>query len=370
MPTGYATLVNTAETAWHQVRKRIFLRHFILKTIVLPRQARDKHKESTQKEMFCFVLQGVDLYSEAQDRLIAGAEFHASILLPEPAPFRQPVPKDVCGGKVKGNAPSNYPPGTKLGGTWSMLARHFVTRKGLTTMPNTTALVPLMVGSCWDQMCWEILSHSFTPPNKTKTVQAQTKEARTQQRSAHAQKTDDAPPAGAGAGAGAGGAPWPLRTLPVTTGGAGRPTVKLTDFGGKADGVTDNLPAFKKAFAKLASTSGGTLIVPRLNTATPQTDDSSADSDGNSGSGGEEAVYMTLPLYITQSNLTLVIEEGVRLKAKTDTVLSHAGAESEHHFVSSSFTGVVFVPSVSCKSSFCIHASSEHPPTKRLGCFW
>ena len=88
------------------------------------------------------------------------------------------------------------------------------------------------------------------------------------------------------------------------------------------------------------------------------------------GSGGEEAVYMTLPLYITQSNLTLVIEEGVRLKAKTDTVLSHAGAESEHHFVSSSYTGVVFVPSVSCKSSFCIHASSEHPPTKRLGCFW
>ena len=143
----------------------------------------------------------------------------------------------------------------------------------------------------------------------------------------------------------------------MTTGGAGRPTVKLTDFGGKADGVTDNLPAFKKAFAKLASTSGGTLIVPRLNTATPQTDDSSADSDGNSGSGGEEAVYMTLPLYITQSNLTLVIEEGVRLKAKTDTVLSQAGAESEHHFVSSSFTvtGVVFVPSVSCKSSFCIH---------------
>eukprot|EP01046_Picozoa_sp_COSAG06_P035442 COSAG06_NODE_3811_length_4884_cov_11.896134_6_plen_147_part_00 len=32
-----------------QVRKRIFLRHFMLKTIILPRQARDKHRESAQK---------------------------------------------------------------------------------------------------------------------------------------------------------------------------------------------------------------------------------------------------------------------------------------------------------------------------------
>jgi hypothetical protein len=29
-----------------EVRKRVFLRHFILKTIVLPRQARDKHREA------------------------------------------------------------------------------------------------------------------------------------------------------------------------------------------------------------------------------------------------------------------------------------------------------------------------------------
>ena len=34
-----------------QVRKRVFLRHLVLKMIVLPRQARDKHstRESTQK---------------------------------------------------------------------------------------------------------------------------------------------------------------------------------------------------------------------------------------------------------------------------------------------------------------------------------
>jgi hypothetical protein len=123
----------------------------------------------------------------------------------------------------------------------------------------------------------------------------------------------------------------------VTTGGAGRPTVKLTDFGGKADGVTDNLPAFKKAFAKLASTSGGTLVVPRLTPVNSQPSDS---SDGSSGSGGAETVYKTLPLLITQSNLTLIIEEGVRLKAKTDTVLSHAGAESEGPVLSSSFSCV------------------------------
>ena len=34
-----------------QVRKRRFLRHFILKTIILPRQARDKHRENSQKEL-------------------------------------------------------------------------------------------------------------------------------------------------------------------------------------------------------------------------------------------------------------------------------------------------------------------------------
>eukprot|EP01046_Picozoa_sp_COSAG06_P004087 COSAG06_NODE_167_length_21546_cov_35.001352_10_plen_192_part_00 len=39
------------------VRKTYLLRHFILKTIVLPRQARDKHRESTQK--FAFFADGL-----------------------------------------------------------------------------------------------------------------------------------------------------------------------------------------------------------------------------------------------------------------------------------------------------------------------
>ena len=34
------------------VRKRVFLRHLYIKMITLPRQARDKHRESTQKEPF------------------------------------------------------------------------------------------------------------------------------------------------------------------------------------------------------------------------------------------------------------------------------------------------------------------------------
>jgi hypothetical protein len=43
------------------VRKTHLLRHFVLKTIVLPRQARDKHREnSTQKERLLRVFAGAD----------------------------------------------------------------------------------------------------------------------------------------------------------------------------------------------------------------------------------------------------------------------------------------------------------------------
>ena len=121
---GYATLVNTAETAWQQ---------------------------------------GVDLYAEAQDRLVAGAELHASLLAAAPAGVRQAVPADVCRGSVRGNDPP--PNGTHPTGTWSMLARHFVLRRGL-RMPNVSALVPLQADHCWDHMCWEILSHSYVPPGR------------------------------------------------------------------------------------------------------------------------------------------------------------------------------------------------------------
>eukprot|EP01046_Picozoa_sp_COSAG06_P072067 COSAG06_NODE_20913_length_776_cov_2.901034_1_plen_115_part_00 len=36
------------------LRKTAFLRHLYLKTIILPRQARDKHRESTPKKMWLF----------------------------------------------------------------------------------------------------------------------------------------------------------------------------------------------------------------------------------------------------------------------------------------------------------------------------
>ena len=48
-----------------------------------------------------------------------------------------------------------------------MLARHYVLRRGL-RMPNVSALVPLQEDHCWDHMCWEILSHSFVPPNRAR----------------------------------------------------------------------------------------------------------------------------------------------------------------------------------------------------------
>jgi len=41
--------VGGPSSAQTQVRKRLFLRHFYIKCIIVPRQARDKHRESTQK---------------------------------------------------------------------------------------------------------------------------------------------------------------------------------------------------------------------------------------------------------------------------------------------------------------------------------
>ena len=41
-----------------KVKNRVVLRHFMLKTIILPRQARDKHRESTQKRGAFFLTDG------------------------------------------------------------------------------------------------------------------------------------------------------------------------------------------------------------------------------------------------------------------------------------------------------------------------
>ena len=52
---GNATQVHLEKWIRVRVRKRHFLRHFILKMIVLPRQARDKHRENSQKEWLRFL---------------------------------------------------------------------------------------------------------------------------------------------------------------------------------------------------------------------------------------------------------------------------------------------------------------------------
>jgi hypothetical protein len=55
----------------YQVRKRVFLRHsLILRMVILPRQARDKHRESTQKhemhryQRYCFKVSEVKVFLE------------------------------------------------------------------------------------------------------------------------------------------------------------------------------------------------------------------------------------------------------------------------------------------------------------------
>jgi hypothetical protein len=52
----------TRTTLFYKVGKRVFLRDFILMMIILPRQARDKHRESTQKETrFLIIVQRLRL---------------------------------------------------------------------------------------------------------------------------------------------------------------------------------------------------------------------------------------------------------------------------------------------------------------------
>ena len=112
---GYATLVNFAETAYHQ---------------------------------------GVDLYEEKADRLITGAELHASLLAETPRGVRQPVPKWLCGGTLRG---------AQNGSTWFMLHHHFHRRLGR-PMPNVSALLARVRPFCWDHMCWEAMTHGGRVP--------------------------------------------------------------------------------------------------------------------------------------------------------------------------------------------------------------
>nr|WP_246356982.1 DNRLRE domain-containing protein [Pyxidicoccus fallax] len=117
------------------------------------------------------LIQGVDLYSGQEARLIAGAEFMARYIVPH-APANGdattiPVESWLCARRsefVKKNGvpvPNNTLE-VQILPTWEILYNHFVTRKGR-SMPSTAALLPRVRGvrPATDlQMSWETLTHA------------------------------------------------------------------------------------------------------------------------------------------------------------------------------------------------------------------
>lgn len=98
--------------------------------------------------------QGIPLYREVADRIVAAAEFHSTLLANAPAGVRQPWPEWLCGGRCTGIhcAPQN-------GTTFEMVHHHFVHRLN-GSLPNVAALLPaIRPTGCWDQLCWETLTH-------------------------------------------------------------------------------------------------------------------------------------------------------------------------------------------------------------------
>ena len=51
-----AVIKGTWKSETQTVKKRHFLRHLCIKCIILPRQARDKHRETTQKKEWRFLI--------------------------------------------------------------------------------------------------------------------------------------------------------------------------------------------------------------------------------------------------------------------------------------------------------------------------
>ena len=101
--------------------------------------------------------QGIDLYAENRDRIVAGAEFHASLLDDEPAPLQQKWPSWLCGGRCRGEHC-----GPASGETFEMVHHHYAHRLNM-SLPNVTALLPQMRPlGCRDpngSLCWETLTH-------------------------------------------------------------------------------------------------------------------------------------------------------------------------------------------------------------------
>ena len=101
--TTKARQMHQAAERWLRrcVRKRVLLRHLYIKMIVLPRQARDKHRESTQKRTrFCrnhSVIPNVLLNDCCGLCAAAGPTCAASQWVPAAHPEGTPVPKNKNG---------------------------------------------------------------------------------------------------------------------------------------------------------------------------------------------------------------------------------------------------------------------------------
>ena len=115
--------------------------------------------------------QGWDLWGENMDRIVAAAEFHASLMADAPASVHQPAPgwltctgASVARNNSRMQSPRGaYPPGGSIiganGSTFEIIHHHFHSRLGL-PMPNVSALLPkIRPLQCWDHMCWETLTH-------------------------------------------------------------------------------------------------------------------------------------------------------------------------------------------------------------------
>ena len=97
-------------------------------------------------------------------RIVAAAEFHASLMSDAPPPYFQPAPHWLtCTGSAADQHQHQYPPGGGViasnGSTFEVIHHHFHSRLGM-PMPNVSALLPrIRPLQCWDHMCWETFTH-------------------------------------------------------------------------------------------------------------------------------------------------------------------------------------------------------------------
>eukprot|EP01052_Picozoa_sp_SAG31_P004012 SAG31_NODE_161_length_21899_cov_16.832844_12_plen_82_part_00 len=73
----------------------------------------------------------------------------------EPAPFSQKRPKWLC----EGQCPGEFCKNPINGSTFDIIHHHYAHRMNL-SLPNVTTLLPhIRPTNCFDQLCWETLTH-------------------------------------------------------------------------------------------------------------------------------------------------------------------------------------------------------------------